>query len=161
MSMSIYDIDAAIVSLIDTETGEVSDEEAFDALQMERDKKVENIGLLLKNTVAEAKAIKEEEASLAARRKTVENKAERLKHLLDYALNGDKFSSPRLKVSYRKSSTVELSEGFTDWAMSNADDLLTYLEPKPNKTAIKAAIKDGRVPGDLATIETHENISIK
>lgn len=161
MSMSIYDIDAAIVSLIDTETGEVSDEEAFDALQMERDKKVENIGLYFKDLQAEAKAIKEEEASLAARRKSVENKAERLKHLLDYALNGDKFSSPRLKVPYRKSSTVELAEGFTDWAMSNADDLLTYLEPKPNKTAIKAAIKDGRVPGDLATIETHENISIK
>lgn len=161
MSMSIYDIDSAITALIDNETGEVSDEEAFDALQMERDKKVENIGLWFKDLTAEAKAIKEEEASLAARRKVVENKAERLKHLLNYALNGDKFNSPRLKVSYRKSSTVELSEGFTKWAEEHADDLLTYSEPKPNKTAIKAAIKDGRVPDDLATIETHENISIK
>ena len=161
MSMSIYDIDAAIISLIDTETGEVTDEEAFDALQMERDVKVENIGLYFKDLTAEAKAIKEEEASLSARRKAVENKAERLKHLLDYALNGDKFSTPRLKVSYRKSSTVELKEGFTAWAEEHADDLLTYLEPKPNKTAIKAAIKDGRVPDDMATIETHENISIK
>lgn len=161
MSMSIYDIDAAIVSLIDTETGEVSDEEAFDALQMERDKKVENIGLYFKDLQAEAKAIKEEETNLAARRKSVENKAERLKHLLEYALNGDKFDSPRLKVSYRKSSTVELSEGFTKWAEEHADDLLTYSEPKPNKTAIKAAIKDGRVPDDMATIETHENISVK
>lgn len=161
MSMSIYDIDSAIVSLIDAETGEVSDEEAFDALQMERDKKVENIGLWIKDLLAEAKAIKEEEASLAARRKSVENKAERLKHLLDYALNGDKFNSPRLKVSYRKSATVELSDGFTKWAEEHADDLLTYSEPKPNKTAIKAAIKDGRVPDDMATIETHENISIK
>lgn len=161
MSMSIYDIDSAIVSLIDAETGEVSDEEAFDALQMERDKKVENIGLYFKDLTAEAKAIKEEEASLAARRKSVEAKAERLKKLLDYALQGQKFSSPRLKVSYRKSSTVELAEGFTDWAMSNADDLLTYSDPKPNKTAIKAAIKDGRVPENLAAIETHENISVK
>ena len=161
MSMSIYDIDAAIISLIDTETGEVTDEEAFDALQMERGVKVENIGLYFKDLTAEAKAIKEEEASLSARRKAVENKAERLKHLLDYALNGDKFSTPRLKVSYRKSSTVELKEGFTAWAEEHADDLLTYLEPKPNKTAIKAAIKDGRVPDDMATIETHENISIK
>lgn len=161
MSMSIYDIDSAIVSLIDAETGEVSDEEAFDALQMERDKKVEGIGLWFKDLVAEAKAIKEEEVSLAARRKSVENKAERLKHLLNYALNGDKFNSPRLKVSYRKSSTVELKEGFTKWAEEHADDLLTYSEPKPNKTLIKAAIKDGRVPDDMATIETHENISIK
>ena len=161
MSMSIYDIDSAIVSLVDAETGEVSDEEAFDALQMERDKKVENIGLYFKDLVAEAKAIKEEEANLAARRKSVENKAERLKHLLEYALNGDKFSTPRLKVSYRKSATVELSVGFTKWAEENADDLLTYSEPKPNKTLIKAAIKDGRVPDNMATIETHENISIK
>lgn len=161
MSMSIYDIDSAIVSLIDEETGEVSDEEAFDALQMERDKKVENIGLYYKDLLAESKAIKDEEANLAARRKSVENKAERLKHLLEYALNGDKFNSPRLKVSYRKSSTVELAEGFTEWAEENADDLLTYSEPKPNKTAIKAAIKDGRVPENLAAIETHENLSIK
>jgi hypothetical protein len=159
--MSIYDIDAAIVSLIDAETGEISDEEAFDALQMERDVKVENIGLYFKDLSAEAKAIKEEEANLAARRKSVEAKAERLKKLLDYALQGQKFSSPRLKVSYRKSSTVELAEGFADWAAENADDLLTYSEPKPNKTLIKAAIKDGRVPDNLATIETHENISIK
>lgn len=161
MSMSIYDIDSAIVSLIDEETGEISDEEAFDALQMERDAKVENIGLYYKDLTAEAKAIKEEEASLAARRKSVENKAERLKKLLNYALQGQKFSSPRLKVSYRKSSTVELKDGFTAWAEENADDLLTYSEPKPNKTAIKAAIKDGRVPENLAAIETHENLSIK
>lgn len=161
MSMSIYDINSAITALIDNETGEVTDEEAFDALQMERDVKVENIGLYFKDLTAEAKAIKEEEASLAARRKAVENKAERLKHLLEYALNGDKFSTPRLKVSYRKSSTVELSADFTKWAEENADDLLTYSEPKPNKTLIKAAIKDGRVPDNLAAIETHENISIK
>lgn len=161
MSMSIYDIDSAIVSLIDEETGEVTDEEAFDALQMERDVKVENIGLYYKDLTAEAKAIKEEEESLAARRKSVENKAERLKKLLTYALQGQKFSSPRLKVSYRKSSTVELKDGFLDWASENADDLLTYSEPKPNKTLIKAAIKDGRVPDNLAAIETHENIAIK
>lgn len=159
--MSIYDIDSAIVSLIDEETGEVTDEEAFDALQMERDVKVENIGLYYKDLTAEAKAIKEEEESLAARRKSVENKAERLKKLLTYALQGQKFSSPRLKVSYRKSSTVELKDGFLDWASENADDLLTYSEPKPNKTLIKAAIKDGRVPDNLAAIETHENIAIK
>ena len=161
MSMSIYEIDAAIVALVDDETGEISDEEAFDALQMERDAKVENIGLFYKDCLAEAKAIKEEEAALAARRKTVENKAERLKHLLDYALNGQKFATPRLKVSYRKSQTVEIADGFAAWAEKNAPDLLIYSEPKPCKTAIKEAIKAGSVPDDVATIETHENISIK
>lgn len=161
MSMSIYEIDAAIVALVDDETGEITDEQAFDALQMERDAKVENIGLFYKNLTAEAKAIKEEEAALAARRKAAENKAERLKNLLAYALHGQKFSTPRLKVSYRKSQTVELADGFTAWAEKNAPDLLTYSEPKPSKTAIKDAIKAGSVPEGVATIETHENISVK
>lgn len=160
MSMSIYDIDAAIVSLIDAETGEVSDEEAFDALQMERDKKVENIGLLLKNTVAEAKAIKEEEQALAARRKTAENKVERLKNLLAYALHGEKFSTPKLKVSYRKSRVVNLDQQFIEWAESNADDLLTYSEPKVNKTAVRDAIDSGR-DIKFATIETKQNMQVK
>ena len=160
MSMSIYDIDAAIVSLIDTETGEVTDEEAFDALQMERDKKVENIGLLLKNTVAEAKAIKEEEQALSARRKTAEHKVERLKNLLAYALHGEKFSTPKLKVSYRKSRVVNLDPQFIEWAESNADDLLTYSEPKVNKTAVRDAIDSGR-DIKFATIETKQNMQVK
>lgn len=161
MSMTLYEIDSAIVGLVDDETGEITDEQAFDALQMERDKKIENIGLFYKDCVAEAKAIKEEEAALAARRKSAEAKAERLKHLLDYALQGQKFATPRLKVSYRKSQTVEVSKDFVDWANYNAPDLLTYSEPKPNKAAIKEAIKAGSVSEYMATIETHENISIK
>ncbi len=160
MSMSIYDIDAAIISLIDTETGEVTDEEAFDALQMERDVKVENIGLLLKNTVAEAKAIKEEEQALSARRKTAENKVERLKNLLAYALNGEKFSTPKLKVSYRKSRVVNIDPQFIEWAEINADDLLTYSEPKVNKTAVRDAIDSGR-DIKFATIETKQNMQVK
>lgn len=160
MSMSIYDIDAAIVSMIDTETGEVTDEEAFDALQMERDVKVENIGLLLKNTVAEAKAIKEEEQALAARRKTAENKVERLKNLLAYALHGEKFSTPKLKVSYRNSRVVNIDPQFIEWAEINADDLLTYSEPKVNKTAVRDAIDSGR-DIKFAAIETKQNMQVK
>lgn len=161
MSMSIYEIDASIIALVDGNTGEITDEEAYDALQMEREKKVENIGLYYKDCIAEAKAIKDEEAALAARRKTAENKAERLKNLLAYALRGQKFSTPRLKVSYRKSQTVELGEGFVDWAKNNMPDLLTFADPKPNKTEAKKAIQAGLVPDDVATIETHENISVK
>ena len=44
MSMSIYDIDDAILSIVDMETGEIEDEKRFDELQMERTQKVENIG---------------------------------------------------------------------------------------------------------------------
>lgn len=160
MSMSIYEIDGAILSLVDMETGEIEDEKRFDELQMERTQKVENIGLLLKNTVAEAKAIKEEEQALAARRKTAENKVERLKNLLAYALRGEKFSTPKLKVSYRKSRVVNIDPQFIEWAESNADDLLTHSEPEVNKTAVRDAIDSGR-DIKFATIETKQNMQVK
>ena len=158
--MSIYDIDNAILSLVDMETGEIDDTKRFDELQMERSKKIENTGCLYKNLVAEAKAMKEEEANLAQRRKAVENKAERIKSLLVYALKGEKFESPRLRCSYRKAKSVQLDDSFIDWARENADDLLTYKEPTPNRTAIKAALADGREI-EHAEIVTNESLQVK
>lgn len=160
MGMSIYDIDEAIIKLVDADTGEITDEEAFDALQMERSKKIENTGLYYKNLVAEAKAIKDEEAALAQRRKAVENKAERIKALLAYGLHGEKFDSPRLRCSYRKAKSVTVDDGFVAWAQEHADDLLTYSEPRPNKAAIKEAIADGREI-EHAEVVTTESVQVK
>lgn len=160
MGMSIYDIDDAIMSLVDMETGEIEDEKRYDELQMERSKKIENTGCLYKNLVAEAKAMKEEEANLAQRRKAVENKAERIKNLLAYALKGDKFESPKLRCSYRKAKSVQVDDGFVAWAQEHADDLLTYKEPTPNRTAIRAAIDDGREI-EHAEVVTNESLQVK
>lgn len=160
MGMSIYEIDDSIMSLVDMETGEIDDEKRFDELQMERAKKVESIGCFYKNLVAEAKAMKDEEAKLAQRRKAVENKAGRIKSLLTYALRGEKFESPRLRCSYRKAKSVQLDDSFIDWAREHADDLLTFKEPTPNLTAIKAAIADGREI-EHAEIVTNESLQVK
>lgn len=160
MGMSIYEIDSAIVSLVDDETGEITDEEAFDALQMERSKKIENIGCYYKNLVAEADAIKEEEVNLTKRRKAIENKAERIKSLLVYALNGDKFESPKLRCSYRKAKSVTVDDGFVAWAREHADDLLTFKEPMPNKVAIKAALEGEREIAHAAIV-TSESLQVK
>lgn len=160
MGMSIYEIDDSILSLVDMETGEIEDEKRYDELQMERTQKVENIGCYYKNLVAEAKAMKEEEANLAQRRKAVENKAERIKNLLAYALRGEKFESPRLRCSYRKSKSIEVDASFVEWAQEHADDLLTYKEPVPNRTAIKEALSDGREI-EHAEIVTNESLQVK
>lgn len=158
--MSIYEIDDSILSLVDMETGEIEDEKRYDELQMERTKKVENIACYFKNLVAEAKAMKEEESNLAQRRKAVENKAERIKALLVYALNGDKFESPKVRCSYRKAKSVQVDDSFIDWARENADDLLTFREPTPNRAAIKAALADGREI-EHAEIVTNESLQVK
>lgn len=158
--MSIYDIDDSILSLVDVETGEIEDEKRYDELCMERTQKVENIGCFYKNLVAEAKAMREEEANLAQRRKAVENKAERIKSLLVYALKGDKFESPKVRCSYRKAKSVQVDDSFIEWAQEHADDLLTFKEPTPNKTAIKEALADGREI-EHAEIVTHESLQVK
>nr|DAL45610.1 MAG TPA_asm: resistance protein [Caudoviricetes sp.] len=158
--MSIYEIDDAITSLVDMETGEIEDEKRYDELQMERTQKVENIGCFYKNLVAEAKAMREEESNLAQRRKAVENKAERIKSLLAYALKGEKFESAKVRCSYRKAKSVHVYDGFVAWAEEHADDLLTYKEPVPNRTAIKAALADGR-DVEHAEIVTNESLQVK
>ena len=158
--MSIYEIDDSILSLVDMETGEIEDEKRYDELQMERTKKVEGIACFYKNLVAEAKAMKEEEANLSQRRKSVENKAERIKNLLAYALKGDKIESPKVRCSYRKAKSVKVDDSFIDWAREHADDLLTYKEPTPNRAAIKAALADGREI-EHAEIVTNESLQVK
>lgn len=158
--MSIYDIDDSIMSLVDMETGEIEDEKRFDELQMERSKKIESTACFYKNLVAEAKAMKEEEAALAQRRKAVENKAERIKSLLTYALKGERFESPKVRCSYRKAKSVQVDDSFVSWAEEHADDLLTFKEPVPNRTAIKAALEDGREI-EHAEIVTNERLQVK
>lgn len=158
--MSIYEIDDAITSLVDMETGEIEDEKRFDELQMERTQKIENTGCYYKNLLAEAKAMKEEEVNLAQRRKSVENKAERIKNLLVYALNGEKFESPKVRCSYRRTKSVQVDDSFVSWAEEHADDLLTFKEPVPNRAAIKAALEDGREV-EHAEIVTNESLQVK
>mgnify|MGYP000917782718 FL=1 len=65
--MNIYEIDNAMFSLIDEETGEIKGYEAFEELQMQREEKIENVALWYKNLIAESKAIREEEKALAER----------------------------------------------------------------------------------------------
>ena len=42
---ALYDIDAAILDCVDQETGEILDPEKLDALQMEREQKLEGVAL--------------------------------------------------------------------------------------------------------------------
>ena len=142
--MKLYEIENAILECIDTETGEVIDIERLNELQMERETKIENVACWIKDLKAEAKAIKAEKQKLADRQRVAENKAESLKNWLAYALDGQKFSTARCAVSFRKSEVVEVTpEGLENLMREGNDEYLTYAEPKPNKAALKQALKDG------------------
>ena len=146
--MNLYQIDSKIeelLSTVDPETGElITDNDALDALIMERHAKIENIACYIKNLTTDVKDLKEEEAALSARRKTTERKAERLKDYLTYALQGEKFQTAKCAVSFRRSQTVEIDGGFTEWAEKTGNgNLLRYKEPEANKIAIKALLVQG------------------
>ncbi|WP_130861457.1 siphovirus Gp157 family protein [Bacilliculturomica massiliensis] len=151
----LYEIDEAIMECLDLETGEILDEERLNALQMERDKKIENVALWIKNLKADAEAYKAEKDSFAERQRAAENKVESLKDWLVYALNGNKFSTTKVAVSYRKSESVSVVN-----AAVVPEDFLTYAEPTVNKTLVKAAIKAGNeIPG--CELIEKQNVQIK
>lgn len=158
--MKLYEIDQAIEGLIDPETGEVMDFEAFSALQMERGEKVENMALWAKNLTAEADAIKAEKNALADREKVARNKADSLKNYLARILSGEKFATPRVAVTFRKSSAVVVDDGFVEWAREHADQFLKYSEPTVDKVAVRDAIKGGAVLEGARIVEG-SNIQIK
>jgi len=158
--MNIYEIDNAMMSLIDEETGEIKDFSAFEELQMQREEKIENTALWYKNLIAESKAIREEEKALAERRKSLENKAENLKNFINRTLDGNKFSTSKVAISYRKSTAVEVDDEFIDYAIKSNSDLLTYKQPEPNKAVIKEMLQAGfDIPH--AELTVRNNMSIK
>ena len=141
--MKLYEIDNAILDCIDLETGEVIDTERLDALQIERDAKIENVACWIKDLRAENEAIKSEKQKLDSRRKVNDNKIESLMGWLNYALNGTKFKTGKCAISFRTSESVEVTEEGLEALMKEHDELLTYKALEPNKKAIKDAIKDG------------------
>lgn len=153
---SLYDIDARILNLTDKEAGEILDEQAFEALQMERNEKLENIALWVKNLTSEAEALKAEEKAFYERRKSAENKAESLKRYLDSALNGHKFNTTKVAISYRKSTAVEVDETklSAKWLREIPASYVV------DKIEITKALKAGELV-DGATLVEKNNLSIK
>lgn len=143
--MKLYEINEEILKCVDQETGEVIDFEKFAALNMERDMKLENVALWIKDLTAEAKAIREEEKALAERRRSAENKAESLKKwLLENVGKGLK--TPRCSVSVRNNPekpVFEDEDAFIRWAMKCDDDLLIYPEPQIDRAEVRRALAAG------------------
>lgn len=150
--MKLYEIDEAILGCIDTETGEILDADKLNALQIEREKKLENVALWIKNLTSDAEALKAEKQAFAERQKAAETKAESLKKWLTEALAGEKFKTTKVAVSFRKTKSVQVED---IWKLD--DSFVKYAEPTANKAAIKKAIEAGQ---EVAGATLVENVSI-
>ena len=153
---NLYDIQRGITDCVDEETGEVIDFEKLSALTMELSEKIENIALWIKNLEADAEAFKREEEAFEERKKAAANKAESLRRYLDTALNGQKFATERVSVSFRSSKAVQIADN----TELPAEYIKTKVEKMPDKKKIGDALKNGiAVPG--CALVTNRNMQIK
>lgn len=153
--MNLFEIEREVMLCVDMETGEIIDTKKLAQLAMERDTKIENIACWIKNLSAEAAALKEQKQVFADRQKAAESKMESLKKYLATYLDGQKFATDKVAVSFRRTSSVNV----TDMTLI-PKEYLNHAEPTVNKTAVKDAIKKGLVvPG--AEIAEGQSISIK
>lgn len=153
---ALYEIDSDIAQCFDMETGEILDESALEALEVEWNEKVEAVGVYAKTLRAEAEAIENERTNLLDRALKKKAKALSLENWIARVLDGRKFETPKVAVTFRKSDTV---------IVDNVEALPEEFQRvkhsvEANKTEIKKALKAGiAVPG--CVLETHNNISIK
>lgn len=153
---NLYQIDQGILECLDLETGEVIDPERLESLQMERDLKLEGVACWIKNLLSDAEAIKAEKDALADREARCRNKAESLKKWLAEALGGQKFSTAKCAVSFRKSTKLEvLDEDIIPRAY-----MVETVSYKPDKQLIKEVLKDGQEIMGCRLVE-NQNIQIR
>ena len=161
---ALYEIDQDILDCVDLETGEILDTEKLDALQMERERKLEGVALWIKDLKAEATAVKEEADKLTARKKALDNKIEGLKTWLLMALDGEKLKTPRCNVYQTHNQRVAVADEpaliqFLQ-TLEEPEKFLRFKDPELKRDEIKKALKDGTIiPG--AELEETESVVIK
>ena len=161
---NLFDINRALIeaweSAIDPETGEISEEgmAAIEQLQMDQQTKRENIACWVKNLRSDAEAIKAEAKTMTDRSKSCERKADSLERYLAADLNGEKFQTPKVAVSWRRSVSVEVDEA--EIPELPEQYLRTKTTVEPDKTAIKDALKAGEVIEGCRLVEK-QSIQIK
>ena len=150
--MSLYELDNKLKGcirldaehVVDTEDGEIFDLQQFEALQMERGKKIEGMCCYIKNKLAEAQAIDAEIDTLSYRSGAIKKEVDRCKGYLAGVLYGEKFETPRCKITWRKSEVCNV----LSMEKIPEEYKRTKVTVDADKTAIKKAIKGGaEVPG--------------
>ena len=160
--MNVYEIDREIERILSevNEDGELPETAIDELMKLNKDReaKVENAACMVINLTAEAKALKDQEAALAQRRKSIENRVARIKSWLEFVTDGNSFSSPRVQVKWSKSTAVEIDPAVF-WE-NPAEMFIRRKDPEVDKNAIKQVLKDGGIVAGASLVE-RRNIQIK
>lgn len=134
---NLYEINRDITACVDVETGEIIDVEKLTELTLERDEKIENIALWIKNLKSDIEAYKSEITAFTERKRTAENKLEALTRYLSEFLDGKSFSTTKVNVSFRTTTSVKVNDGIT----LPEEYCRITTEISPDKPKIKEAIE--------------------
>lgn len=160
---TLYEINQNILNCItteegmtvNTETGEVIDVTALEALELERSEKIRNIALWIKNLKSDATALDAEEKAFKARKDAAKRKAEQLSGYLASVLNGEKVTGTDFAISWRKSTAVNVLD-----EKALPPTFLVPQPPKVDKTGIGKALKAGETVTGAELVE-RQNMTIK
>jgi len=158
--MKLYEIMQEIEGLIDSESGEILDFEKFEQLKIDRDIKIENIALWIKNLEAEAIAVTNERKSLQDREKSLNGKVEKLKEYLIFILQGNKFSTGKVAISYRKSVGLSIADEETFKQLYKKFCEVEEVIKIPKKE-IKEFIQKGEFTFEGVELVEKQNLQIK
>ena len=154
-NLSLFEVSAeynnALVSLYDMEQDGAINEQTFldtmAGLEGELTEKAKRVGAYIRNTKAMALQIKDAEADMAKRRKSLESHAKSLEgYLLHNMVESGitEINSPWFDLKVRKTPAAVIIDSNVEITQLGSDDYFTVkTTTTPNKTALKAAIKAG------------------
>lgn len=164
MKLSLYEIEQDHLKLVEQliENGGELTSELEESLKLNKENLVTkgtNYGFIIKQLTGECAIIDGEIARLQALKKSRVKSVERLENSLSVAMQVfevEKIDSPVMKISFRKSETVEID----DVKLIDKKFIVVKTSEAPDKAAIKEAIKAGEIVIG-AHIQENKNISIK
>ena len=158
---SLWEIDSAIMECLDSETGEILDEEKLESLHLEREEKLEKLCKWVKNLEADVEMFKAYKMDFAAKQKTAENTLFSVKKYLQNYLSGEKWEAKNksVKIAYRTSRNKVV----VDDVNLIPDQFFKYEKKESllNKTAIKDSILETGEMIDGVHLEDSVLISVK
>jgi hypothetical protein len=150
----LYEIKQDILDCIDMETGEITDPERLEQLQIDRHEKLRNIAFVAINASADITAYREQDKRFTSKRKAAEKTLQWAKETLARELAGQKMKEAEFTISYRPSEVVEIDD--------DADLPAEFIKMKSewDKAAIKEALKEGAVFEGCRLVQK-QNIQIR
>ena len=161
---SFAQIQEEIANMLDVPDDELDENQKLamdlylNELGLQEAEKVDGFAQFIKLETERAKNYRDESQRLAAKARTAENRIKYLKEkylAIMQAHNLKKVKGEIYTLSTRKSESIDVPDVF-----ELPEDYWRQRDPEPNKDAIKAALKEGKiVPG--AFVVTKESLAIR